>query len=83
MVLVKDLCQLDNRKHLSIGMRVCSPTHIISFDVWYRQLFRHVLSNGTLATSCRASDDPHVTVVMEGQGSMDLLDRGWGCVVHG
>ena len=60
-----------------------SPTHVISFYVWYGQLFCNVLSNGTFATTSRAGDDPHVAVVMGGQGSMDLLDRGRGCVVHG
>lgn len=64
-------------------MWVRHPTHIISFDVWYGQLFSNVLSHGALATSCWASDDPHVAVVMGGQGSMDLLDSSLRCVVHG
>lgn len=83
MVLVQDFGQREYRKHMRVGIRVHSPTYIVSFDVWYGQFFRHVLSNGALATSCGAGDDPHVAVVMGGQGSMDLLDRGRGCVVHG
>lgn len=75
--------QLGCRVHMKIHIRLCSPTHIISFDVWYRQFLGNVLSNGALATSCWARDDPHVAVVMGGQGAMDLLDRGSGCVVHG
>lgn len=68
---------------MMIHIRMCSPTHIVSFDVWYAKLLGNALSNGALATSCWASDDPHVAVMMGGQGSMYLLDRGSGCVVHG
>ena len=63
-------------------VRVRGPTHIVSFEVWYRQLLGKVLGNGTFATSSWASDDPHMAVVMGGQSSMDLIDRGSWCVVH-
>ena len=76
-------CQLNFRVHMRIGIRMRSPTHIISFDVWYGQLFCNVLSDGALAASRWARDDPHVAVVMGCQGSMNLLDGGSGCVVHG
>ena len=63
-------------------VRMRSPTHIVSFNVWYRELLRNVLSYGALATSCGARDDPHVAVVGGSQGGMNLLDRAFGCIVH-
>ena len=83
MVLGKGFCQLICKVQMRIRIRLISPTDIVPFYVWYRQLVSKVLSNGALAASRWTSDDPHVAVVMGGQCSMYLLDRGSGCVVHG
>lgn len=47
-------------------MGVRSGTYVVSFNVWYRQLFSNILSNGALAASRWAGDDPHVAVVVRG-----------------
>ena len=69
--------------HLEVSVRVLGSTYIVSFNVWYGQLLGNKLSNSGFATPCWPGDNPHMAVVGGGQGSMNLLDRGSGCVIHG
>ena len=83
MVLVEEVCELGCRVLMRIAIGMLWGTYVVSFNIWYGQLFGNKLSDGALATSCRAGDDPHMAVVMGGQSTMDLLDGGRWCVIHG
>ena len=58
-------------------------TYIVALYVGYRQFIGQVLRNGALATAGRTRDDPHVAVVVALSGTIHLLDRVDGSVVHG
>lgn len=58
-------------------------THIIAFNVRYRQFLRQVLGDGALAATCGSRYDPHVPMMRGRQSAVDLLDRGHCCVVPG